>query len=168
MKMYVIRIFTSFLQNILENYSKKGEKQQGFKPGCFGSITRVKIVVNWIQIKIACIFVIAALRLYTNALSTLQTSCKISLAAPINVCSCLGQEDRENASNRRNLHLLEIQSPHDALRRAQMCDQRISVVYLRHHGIVIYMKTPYVAQGTSARDNSWRVVNGIHFGPVRR
>lgn len=29
---------------------------------------------------------------------------------------------------RRNLHLLEIRSPHDALRRAQMCDERISVV----------------------------------------
>jgi len=54
-------------------------------------------------------------------------------------------------SKGRNLHLLEIQSPHDALRRAQMCDERISVVYLRHRGIVIYMKTPYVAQGTSAR-----------------
>lgn len=69
--------------------------------------------------------------------------------------------------NRRNLHLLEIQSPHDALRPAQMCDERISVVYLRHHGIVIYMKTPYVARGTSVCDNSSRVDNGIHLGPVR-
>ena len=51
-------------------------------------------------------------------------------------------------ANRRNLHLLEIQSPHDALICAQMCDQRTSVVYLRHHGIVIYMKTPCVARGT--------------------
>lgn len=69
--------------------------------------------------------------------------------------------------NKRNLHLLEIQSPHDALKPAQMCDERISVVFLSHHGIVIHMKTPYVARGTSVRDNSSRVGNGIHFGPVR-
>lgn len=41
--------------------------------------------------------------------------------------------------NKRNLHLLEIQSPHDALKPAQMCDERISVVFLSHHGIVIHM-----------------------------
>ena len=68
---------------------------------------------------------------------------------------------------KRNLHLLEIRSPHDALGRAQMCVDRIFAVYLRHHGIVIYMKTPCVARGTSVRDNSSRVDNGIHFGPVR-
>lgn len=47
---------------------------------------------------------------------------------------------------KRDLHLLETQSPHDALRRAQMCVERISAVYLRHHGIVIYMKTPCVTR----------------------
>lgn len=30
------------------------------------------------------------------------------------------------------------------------------------------MKTPYVARGTSVHDNSSRLNNGIHFGPVRR
>lgn len=52
--------------------------------------------------------------------------------------------------NRRNLHLLENQSPHDALWCAQMCDERICFVYLRHHGIVIYMKTPCAARGTQS------------------
>lgn len=95
MKLYVIRIFYLFplYSRILKRKRRK--------------TTRIQTRLFWVhqtskdsnKSKFACIFVNDALRLYTNAPSTVQTSCKISLAAPISVCSHLGQENRENASN---------------------------------------------------------------------
>lgn len=91
MKLYVIRIFYLFplYSRILKRKRRKTTRIQ----------TRLFWVHHTCKDSNKSKLLAFALRLYTNAPSTVQTSCKISLAAPISVCSHLGQENRENASN---------------------------------------------------------------------
>lgn len=135
----------------------------------YRSTTRVKLVINR-----SCLhFPYRCSAASLNTPRNVQTSCKISLAVLINVCSRLGQENsrkcKQTPSERTTpCTYLKYKVHMMLLGRAQMCIERVFSFQLRHHGGIIYMETPYVAQGTSVCDSSLRAYNDIHFGPVAR